>query len=131
MLVIMQKTRPVDYPTIDIQQRIKKGEIGVYAEPVNAKLPPHVVCLAQGARDAYFVLLDTKRGIIIWGNPDGGWDEPLTELSEDVDLEAPDSRFRELQWMPHPDEPHEVWEVDLRSVDKEDEELQRIMKEAG
>lgn len=39
-------------------------------EPYGMELArePHIVRLADGHRDAYYVLLDTERGVITWGS---------------------------------------------------------------
>lgn len=108
------------------------------------ELPSHVICLADGARDAYHFLLDTKKGIVIWGNPEGstvhakGQGDELRVNGTDIDeadwwkgeptfevgasFEVLKERFQGLEWMPHPFGETDVWEAD------EDEHIEMLRK---
>jgi hypothetical protein len=152
-LCVMRKTWPVPYNDPDlIESYVGENKRDIYVEPNGLELPAHVICLAQGARDAYFVLVDTERGVIVWGNPDESWNEPITALTpKDIDLNGVDAwmynptfevaeffdvckqRFRDCRWMPHPFGPTDVWEAGVDEEDKieEDDALVKIMKDAG
>jgi len=118
-------------------------------------LPPDVTPIAKGSRDAYYFLLDTERGVIIWGYPTGGishaqgqgqdlnfevldedgpdWRKREPTFEATVFFEMLKEKFRSLEWMPHRFGHTDVWEADddEDDIDGNTAALKKIMKDAG
>jgi hypothetical protein len=123
--------------------------------PMGRDLPAHVVPLAVGMRDSYFILIDTERGVAMWGSPDGqliDFKESRQDLcKEGVDkggekwwsclstweipqlFEHFQKKFLLMEWLPHPYGPTDVWEVagEDEGENEDDWNLMAIMRMAG
>jgi hypothetical protein len=151
---IARKTWPIQYNNPKIQALASNPDKKWMLQPViDREVPAHVICLANGVRDSYYVLLDTERGVAIWGNPDGGnrhaKDQGRELNVKGLDPDGPDwwkgqptfeieaffemlkDRFRSLEWMPHPFGAQDVWEDEGIEDDGQTEALRGIMRDAG
>lgn len=150
---IAAKTEPIQYNDPTTQSYASDESMKYRLQAIiDMDLPPHVICLANGNRDSYYILIDTERGVAIWGNPVGSMSHAKgkgRELSDKVaDMDGADwwrreptfeivaffemlkERYRSCEWMPHPTGATDVWEVD-----EQDEEqslaMKKIMMDAG
>ncbi|KAH8744582.1 hypothetical protein F5882DRAFT_525915 [Hyaloscypha sp. PMI_1271] len=152
-VVLAQGTWPVSYHDTNFQTQIQDAAQRKYlAEPVyEVTLPEYAVCLAKGTRDGYYIILDTSRGVIVWGKPAEPWGNKTNDLTpNEIDPEGPErwkrsetfevgdffemlkEKFRRMEWMPHPSGATDVYEVDERLEENEScEALKGILRDAG
>jgi hypothetical protein len=149
-VVLAQGTWPVLYHEPKFQASIREAsEREWLVEPIyNVALPPYAVCLAKGKRDGYYIILDTERGVIVWGRPADPWGNETNDLTPgDIDPEGPEQwklvetfevheffemlkdKFRKMEWMPHPSGVTDVYEAD--EDDEGCEVLKKILRDAG
>lgn len=156
-LCIMRETYPIQYNEPSIQALFGDEEHMWRYMPILylPQLPPHAFCLANGKRDSYWIVIDTKRWVVVWGaaggSNDGIWNgKCLAEFvpKGEIDGEGPDwwmdnptfgieeffeglkKRFRASQWMLDPGG-RDVWEVYTGDEYKWDEEMKEIMQQCG
>ncbi|KAF2456016.1 hypothetical protein BDY21DRAFT_347703 [Lineolata rhizophorae] len=137
-----------DTPVLCYQQGVGYAddhERTLFVDPYESEVPPHVVSLAHGLVDAYYVMLDTERGVIYW---DGCREMPGTELTstevvekrhkwktystflvEDF-FEMLKQKFRDLKWIAV--NPTDIREIDYGSqIDEEYNHMRKALQDAG
>ncbi|KAH8650611.1 hypothetical protein BGZ60DRAFT_569495 [Tricladium varicosporioides] len=152
-VVLAQGTWPVPYYDPNFQTQIQNAAQREYlVEPVyETTLPEYAVCLAKGTRDGYYIILDTSRGVIVWGKPAEPWGNKSNDLTpNDIDPEGPErwkrsatfevpdffemlkGKFRRMEWIPHPSGATDVYEVDEQVEESEScGVLKGIFRDAG
>ncbi|KAF2456015.1 hypothetical protein BDY21DRAFT_347701 [Lineolata rhizophorae] len=138
-----------DTPVLCYQQGVGYAddyERTLFVDPYESEVPPHVVSLARGLRDAYYVMLDTERGVIYWGDGDEVPEDTTLITHEAVDrrhdwmneptwpiedfFEMLKRKFRDLKWIAV--NPTDIREIDdVYPVDEEYDLMRKALRDAG
>jgi hypothetical protein len=144
-LCIARTANAIQYNCEEVQKQLREeeDEEGTWTKQIlNKNFPPHVILLARGGNDSYYLLIDIERGVAVWGNPRGSWTAYVNEYTrletpltpKNVKEDGPDwwmdnatfgieefceylkQQFRDLNWLPHPwgttEDAGGVYEVD-------------------
>ena len=157
---VIPETSCTDYAHLsqDYREALDRGRFDGVVEPSldeGEALGRDVVCIADGRRHAWSLLLDLTNGTIIWHSNDGSWGDEDYDLGDILPGNSPrvvespagwrnqptydlkyffsefcKNRLNEMKWLPHID--GEIRSVHPRDDDDDEAMLQRqMLRDAG